>query len=130
MTTTTRAPAPRAPVPADRPVLALPPQITAALAELHIERTTVPVPATADRAAWASASVRRMFIAARLSAWWELLARWIAAESDLPVLLARAATAASLWELDEAERARDDLTHWRGRCARPAGAAESGRAGR
>lgn len=130
MNTTTRAPVPRAPVPADRPVLALPPHITVALAELHTERTTVPVPVTADPAAWASASIRRMFIAARLSAWWGLLARWIAAESDLPLLVARAATAASLWELDEAERARDDVTHWGGRFAQPVGATESGRAER
>ena len=102
------------------PVLALPQHITAALVELHADRAKLGIPAADDTAALAALHVRRMFLAARLSAWWAVLARWLDTDSDLPGLLALAASRASLWELDEAESARDDLAR---QCLRSPGAA-------
>lgn len=102
-------------IPVEAPVLALPPRITAALCELHAQRSAIRLPAAHDTLAWIGTATRLMLIAARLSAWWELLARWIATESDLPVLLARAATIASHYELDETTRHRELLTHLTGR---------------
>lgn len=88
----------------------LPPHITAALTDLYDQRATAPHHPAAD--AMVAHARQQMILAARLAAWWERLGRWILTDSDLPLLLGRAARVAGACELAEAERWRDRLTFW------------------
>ena len=104
-----------------RRAVELPPHMTAALADLYAARATR-LPRADDPAGMAAESWRQMMVSARLAAWWTLLGRWIVSDSDLPLLLGRAATIAGDLEWDEAQRWRARLTH----CgtAQPSGRAE------
>lgn len=94
-----------------RRAVELPPHITAALTDLYDQRAAAHRPTADSMAAHAR---QQMILAARLAAWWERLGRWILTQSDLPLLLGRAAMVAAEGELADAERWRDRLAFWLG----------------